>query len=231
MGIRFRPRYPCTMATAAGSEGSAGDASPKLSLWHRLFLRPRLDSEQPKVSFMDRLRLAALKPEDPDTAPRGAYDLSGEELEIEEKRANDKERAIGLLAGPFATIISFVVINELVSHNPSAYLADGALNPQHVNTSTYTELFWVLIILSFGITGMALWRKRLYLGIVMSLYGLAIFNLHYWGFGVPFVMVGAWYLVRAYRLRRNLKVSTADDATPSVGTRRPASNKRYTPPS
>ena len=58
---------------------------------------------------------------------------------------------------------------------------------------------------------MALWRKRLYLGIVTAMYGLAIFNLHYWGFGVPFVMVGAWYLVRAYRLHRNLKESTAAD--------------------
>ncbi len=40
---------------------------------------------------------------------------------------------------------------------------------------------------------MALWRKRLFMGILAAMYGLAIFNLHYWGFGVPFVMVGAWY--------------------------------------
>ncbi len=208
------------MPSAVGPDGSAGGAAPKLSLWQRL----------------DRLRYLALNPNDPKAAgPKGAYDLAGEELEREEKRANDKERAIGLLAGPLATIISFAVIHDLVAHDPSAQLSDGAVNPHYVNPSTYTELFWVLIILSFGITGMALWRKRMFLGIATSLYGLAIFNLHYWGFGVPFVMVGAWYLVRAYRLRRNLSQSTAGgplpSPSPSVRPKRPSSNKRYTPPS
>jgi hypothetical protein len=220
------------MPTAVGPEGSAGDASPKLSLRHRLLSFSHNNSRQAKPPVLDRLRAAVMNPNAQDAAaPRGAYELSGEELEIEERRANDKERAIGLLAGPLATIISFAVIHDLVSHDPSALLPDGAINHQHVNVSTYTDLFWVLIILSFGITGMALWRKRLYLGIVTSLYGLAIFNLHYWGFGVPFVMVGAWYLVRAYRLHRNLKESTADGPSPSVTTRRPSANKRYTPPS
>jgi hypothetical protein len=183
-----------------------------------------------KLRLVDRLRNAALKPEDPEAAvrSRGANELSGEELEVEEKRATDKERAIGLLAGPLATIITFLVVHDLVVNDPSARLSDGAVNKLHVNLSTYSELFVVLIILSFGITATALWRKRLFLGMVTSLYGLAIFNLHYWGFGVPFVMVGAWYLVRAYRLHRNLKESTAGG--PSV-TSRPASNKRYTPPS
>jgi hypothetical protein len=221
------------MPSPVGPESSAGDASPKLSFWQRLSLRAPFNSGRTKPSFIDRLRYATLKPVDDTAAPRGAYELSGEELVTEEKQANDKERAIGLLAGPLATIISFAVIHDLVIHDPSANLSNGAINPAHVNSSIYTELFWVLIILSFGITGMALWRKRIYLGILTSLYGLAIFNLHYWGFGVPFVMVGAWYLVRSYRLRRNLKQSTAEGPSPSVRTttRRPSANKRYTPPS
>jgi hypothetical protein len=186
---------------------------------------PRSNSGQAKPSLMDRLRLAVLKANDPDepSGPRGAYELSGEELVIEERRANDKERAIGLLAGPVATIIAFLVIHELVVHDPAAP------SKLHVNLSTYSDLFIVLIVLSFAITGMALWRKRLYLGIAASLYGLAIFNLHYWGFGVPFVMVGAWYLVRTYRLHRNLRESTAETQSPTVA--RPTSSKRYTPPS
>ena len=61
------------------------------------------------------------------------------------------------------------------------------------------------------------------------MYGLSIFNFGYLGFGVPFVMVGAWYLVRTYRLHRSLKEATADG--PSTSTARPTSNKRYTPPS
>ena len=56
----------------------------------------------------------------------------------------------------------------------------------------------------------AWFRKRLYLGMVIALYGLAVFNLHYWGFGIPFVMAGAWLLVRAYRLQRDLRVATGD---------------------
>jgi hypothetical protein len=175
--------------------------------------------------FVDRLRTAALKPEDPQAPARsrGAYELSGQELVLEEKRANDKERAIGLLAGPLATIITFLVVHNLVVNDPSARLSDGALDKQYVSLSTYHDLFLVLIGLSFGISAMALWRKRLFLGMVTAMYGLTIFNLHYWGFGVPFVMVGAWYLVRAYRLHRNLKESAAGGRS---GASRPALSKR-----
>ena len=51
-----------------------------------------------------------------------------------------------------------------------------------------------------------------------ALYGLAVFNLHWWGFGVPFVLVGAWYLVRAYRAQRALKEATGvgREAAPAV---------------
>jgi hypothetical protein len=88
---------------------------------------------------------------------------------------------------------------------------------------------------------MAMWRKRLFLGMATALYGLAIFNLHYWGFGIPFVMCGAWYLVRAYRFQRQLRQATGDLPT-GFGARRskanengssysvrPGGNKRYTP--
>jgi hypothetical protein len=215
---------------AAGPEDSRGDASVNLSLWHRFLLRlPHLNTGQPKPRLMDRVRGAVLKPEDPDapSRSRGAYELSGEELVTEERRTNDKERAIGLLAGPVATIIAFVVIHYRVVNDPPATL-HGVPDKLHVNLSTYSDLFIVLIVLSFGITAMAMWRKRLFLGIVTALYGLSIFNLGYWGFGVPFVMVGAWYLVRTYRLHRNLRESTVGG--PSA-TSPPGSSKRYTPPS
>ena len=58
--------------------------------------------------------------------------------------------------------------------------------------------------------GAAWFRKRLLLGIAMALYGLSIFNLHYWGFGFPFILAGAWYLVRAYRLSEKLKHAKAE---------------------
>ena len=68
------------------------------------------------------------------------------------------------------------------------------------------------------------------------MFGLAIFNLHYWGFGVPFLLVGAWYLVRAYRLQRDLKEAMADPSGGRAGQAGervsvPArASKRYTPP-
>ena len=80
---------------------------------------------------------------------------------------------------------------------------------------------------------MAWWRKRLFLGIVMALYGLTLFNLHWWGFGIPYILAGAWYLVRAYRLHEKLKLATADGGTTRArpATKRfQAPNKRYTPP-
>ena len=83
----------------------------------------------------------------------------------------------------------------------------------------------------------AWFRKRMYLGICMALYGLAIFNLHYWGFGIPYVLGGAWLLVRAYRLQRELREATGDrrrrrraGRAAAPGSRRPSANKRYTPP-
>ena len=82
---------------------------------------------------------------------------------------------------------------------------------------------------------MALLRKRLFLGIGLALFGLAVFNLHYWGFGVPFLLAGAWYLVRAYRLNQELKrlegsgSPSRSAARPAMGAR-PRPNKRYTPP-
>ncbi|MGC2168035.1 MAG: hypothetical protein WA580_02930 [Acidimicrobiales bacterium] len=190
-------------------------------------------SGQRKPRLIDRFRDRVLRPVDPEDSPKGAYELSGRELEIEQKRLNEKERAIGLLAGPVATLIAFAVVHEVVTHDPAQYLSSGAANSAYVNPSIYYELFVILLILSFGMSAMAMWRKRIPLGIATALYGLAIFNMHYWGFGVPFVLVGAWYLVRAYRLNRNLRESNLDNG-PAVTSRPPlppSPNKRYTPPS
>jgi hypothetical protein len=57
----------------------------------------------------------------------------------------------------------------------------------------------------------------------MALYGLSIFNLHFWGFGIPFILAGAWLLVRAYRFQQKLK-----EANTSTTAR--LESKRYTPP-
>jgi hypothetical protein len=93
------------------------------------------------------------------------------------------------------------------------------VNRLHVSLSLYHDLGAVLIGLSVLVLVVAMFRKRLYLGISMALYGLAVFNLHYWGFGVPFIMGGAWLLVRAYRLQRDLREATDEPSRPGAQRR------------
>ncbi len=124
---------------------------------------------------------------------------------------------------------------SLVANDPKSHLADGAVNPAHVNPSVYLEIGGVAVLLSVLMLAFAWWRKRLYLGITMALYGLSIFNLRFWGFGVPFVMAGSWYLVRAFRLQSRLKAAQAAEGSGRSGpgstspSRSKSSSKRYTP--
>ena len=107
----------------------------------------------------------------------------------------------------------------------------GAKSARHTS-SVDSSLTLVLFGLAFVMLASAWFRKRFFLGIACALYGLSIFNLHYWGFGVPFLLIGSWYLVRAYRLSQKLK-RAKEDAGPSGSSgpaRRAAPNKRYTPP-
>ena len=95
-----------------------------------------------------------------------------------------------------------LVSASLVANDPKALLANGQINRLHVNPSLYVEFGAVSVVLALVMLASAWFRKRLYLGIAMALYGLSLFNLHYWGFGVPFILAGAWFLVRAYRLQQ-----------------------------
>ena len=208
------------------------DVAPKLSLRHRLLLSlPHLKRDHDKAPLGERLRSAIVKPAEPGTASKTKADEpnSVEELEDAVRYADDKERLTGLLLAPVAAIIGFIVIGSLITDDPAG--------SKHVSVSLYHDLFFVLLGLSIVMLATAYFRKRLYLGIVMALYGLSVFNLHYWGFGVPFVLVGAWLLVRAYRLQRDLREATGDGpsrpgarrsgTTPRASGAQP--NKRYTP--
>lgn len=155
------------------------------------------------------------------------------EIEAAIKRANDKERLIGLLAAPVAAAIGLIITASLVAHDPKATYANGQIDKLHVNPSLYAELGAVTLALALIMLVSAWFRKRLFVGIAMALYGLSVFNLHYWGFGIPFIVGGAWYLVRAYRLSEKLKRAKAEGTGGSgYGSPRPApsSSKRYTPP-
>jgi len=231
------------MPEASVPHAAPDDAPPRLRLGQRLLLslptvRPTPSEE--KVPLAERVRGLVLKPQDPDAAPArptvGAP-RTEEVVEAELRRSDDKERLIGLIAAPVAAVIGLLVTGTLIARDPAATLAGGAPNPRHVSVSLYQDLTLVVLALAVLMLGFAWFRKRLPLGIVTALFGLAIFNLHYWGFGVPFIMLAAWLLVRSYRLQRELReargelpVRGGSGARVLSGGGRPGANKRYTPP-
>ena len=173
-----------------------------------------------------------VRPEEDAADKASQPDRSVEEVQESIARADDKERGIGLIAAPIAAFLSFLIIGTLIHDDPPIDTKN------YVSPSLYHTLELVLLGLAVLILVTALWRKRLFLGIALVLYGLAVFNLHYWGFGVPFLLAGAWFLVRAYRFQQELK-SVGGGAASSGGRARqvsavsgarPRPNKRYTPP-
>jgi hypothetical protein len=190
--------------------------------------------DQPKLTFFQRLRYTMVKPDDDGKVKDDEPTLSREELEATIARADDKERNIGLVAAPVGAIVGLVL---------SSHLVDNAKSLGQ-STTVYQELTFVLMGLVLLILALAWFRKRLFLGIAVALLGLDLFNLHGYGFAVPFVLAGAWYLVRAYRLQQKLKLAgggsgrrygppnskTSPNRLPSAGGVLPRPNKRYTPP-
>jgi hypothetical protein len=175
-----------------------------------------------------RLKYTFVQPDDDaDRKNTVRDDRSVEELEDAIRHSDDKERAIGLVAAPLAAIIGIIISSASIDYAKS----------HHLSVTVYDELTYVILGMSVLMLVSSLLRKRLFQGITMALYGLAVFNLHYWGFGIPFLLGGAWYLVTAYRLQQALKRVQADAPTaprrngarPTNGSR-PRPNKRYTPP-
>lgn len=122
---------------------------------------------------------------------------------------DDTERLAGLIGAPLAALIAMMVVSALVVNDPAPRLRSGALDPVHVSVSLYVALGAVLVLLSLVMLGMAIWHKRLGMAIPMVLYGLGLFNLRYWGFGVPYLLAGSWLLVRAYQYQKDLRALAA----------------------
>jgi len=187
-------------------------------------------------TFRQRLSLLFLKAPPPGSEPAPvAPPPTVEELEDANRFADDKERMIGLLAAPVAALIGILIVGADIHNDPAATFANGTVNAAHVSHSLYSELLIVLLILALGMLAAAWFRKRLLLGVALALYGLTVFNLKYWGFGLPFVLFGAWLMVRAYRAQKALKLATGE--TPRQGasggadkSSAPRPSKRYTPP-
>ena len=190
-------------------------------------------ADEPKLTFFQRIRYTMVKPDDSGKVKNDEPQLSREELEATIARADDKERNIGLVAAPLGALVTLFVSADLIHHAQQT----------GQSTSVYQTLTFVLLGMAALILLGAWLRKRLILGIVMALFGLGIFNLHYWGFGVPFLLGGSWYLVRAWRLNSKLKQAGGGSGRtygppnskvtprglPSAGGVLPRPNKRYTP--
>jgi hypothetical protein len=177
------------------------------------------DPDKPTLS--ERFTRAVIKA-DSKERPVDEGPQTVEELEETVARMDDRERLIGLAAAPLAGVVAIVVV--------STYGSKAGKPVSSVDSTLALALFGLALVA----LACAWFRKRLYLGIVFALYGLSIFNLHYWGFGVPFLLIGSWYLVRAYRFQQKLKLANEDGVTGPTGTggtaRRAQPNKRYTPP-
>lgn len=137
--------------------------------------------------------------------------MTRDDLERAASSMTNKERLVGLIGAPVAAFLTFVVTAALVSGDPSARLRSGRLNPAHVGVSSYHTLEVVLLAVSLSILIASMMRKRLAAAVATALFGLGVFNLHYWGFGMPYVMAGAWLLVRSYRMSQQLKLLPTDD--------------------
>jgi hypothetical protein len=186
--------------------------------------------DAPGMTRWERLKYSMVRPDDDPKDAKDQEIRSVDEIEAEINRSNDKERVIGLIAAPVAAIVGLIIssasVNYARSHNQSV--------------GVYEKLTYVLLGLAVLILLTSWLRKRLFQGITLALFGLAIFQLHYTyvGFAAPFILFGAWYLIRAYRLQQELKRAEAagpaaprSKASPSAAAPRPRRNKRYTPPS
>lgn len=169
----------------------------------------------------ERLKYAMVRPDEPDTSASGDG-RSAEEIQDDIRRSNDKERAIGLVAAPIAAVVGLAISSASVDY----------ARAHHESLTTYVELTYVLLGLSVLVLVASLLRKRLFQGITLALFGVAVFQLHYTyiGFALPFVLAGAWYLIRSYRFQQELKAAQETVAPTRVQGSGPRPSKRYTPP-
>ena len=183
------------------------------------------------MTFWERLKYSMVRPDDDPKEKEVPEIRPVDEIEADIARSNDKERAIGLVAAPVAAFIGLIISNASVNYAKT----------HNLSTSVYDKLTYVLLGLSVLVLLSSWLRKRMFQGITLALYGLAIFQLHYTyvGFAAPFLLAGSWYLIRAWRLQQELKRAEAagpqaprpKTATTNAAAPRPRRNKRYTPPS
>jgi hypothetical protein len=179
----------------------------------------------------ERLKYAMVKPDDSVARPAAADERSAEDIQYAIRYADDRERAVGLIAGPISALISFIVIGSMINRNSQPTTTAKNFVP----ASTYHWVLLVFLALAVVILVSAWWRKRMAMAISLALYGVGLFQLGWLGFAVPFVLAGAWYLVRAFRLQQAFKKAEVEEGVKTHSTTRTSkprarANRRYTPP-
>ena len=171
-------RYPSPVPSSRGSDSSH-------------------DRDEPRLTFWERMKYTLVRPDDDPSDHPPADTRTAEELRDELQRSDDKERLIGLVAAPIAAMVGLLISTASIDYTRT----------HHQNVHVYEELTYVLLGLAVLILVASLMRKRLFQGITLALFGLAVFQLHYTyvGFAAPFILAGAWYMVRAYRLQQALR--------------------------
>lgn len=205
------------MPAGRTSDDDAG--APRLGLGQRILVHlPRFGGGQ-RSSLGDRVREAVLKPEPVGPGSRTpSRRAREEEAAARARRMDDQERLVGLSMAPLAGLIAILVHAHQVANNPPVG------SPHHVSVALALELEVVLLVLAVVMLAGSWFARRFVVGVAAALYGLAVFNLHWWGFGIPFVLMGAFFLVRQYRAQQELKNQKPSGRSPRPG------NKRYTPP-
>ena len=110
-------------------------------------------------------------------------------------------------------MIGLAISSALLQHDPKALLASGLANPRHVAVGFYHEVLVAMLAVAVAMLASAWYRKRLFLGVTMALFGLTVFNLHYWGFALPYLLCAGWLLVRGYQLQAAIKEERAAAAS------------------
>ncbi len=190
----------------------------------------------PRPGIKDRLLGAMLKQETKSAKPNPIDQITTvDEAETAIAVLNPTERLIGLFAPPLGGIAAILVTGSLLNNDPKATLVNGAVNHKHVAPGTYLAVGATSMLLCLLMLASAWFNKRLFLGITSALLGLSFFNLHFWAFGLPFLLFGSWYLVRAYRLHQKMKELQGGGALDppgggKAGGPKARPNKRFTPP-
>ena len=153
---------------------------------------PRARAQRKRSRVGDWMRQTFLKPEDPAVAraesPRKlAIGRRARRPRQVRRRQGAGHRSGGGTRRCGRSVSSWSTRSSRTTRHSTWQTA--ALNPHYVNTVAVRRGSWSSCSSSpLSCSRWRLLRKRLFLGIATALYGLAIFNLHYWGFGIPFIM-------------------------------------------